>query len=74
MARAKTLNMDKLKASMKKAQAEHKDLKGRIRQAVNDGEHKTAETAIKLLTRTRDGLHKMIEHVEAHATKKRPQA
>ena len=72
MARPKTLNMDKLKASVKKAEADHKDWKARIRQAVDDGEHKAADTAIKMLTKSRDGLHKLLEHVEAHATKKRP--
>jgi predicted transcriptional regulator len=72
MARAKTLNMDKLKATMKKTDEHHKDLKTRIRQAIDDGEHKTADTAIKLLTKSRDGLHKLIEHVEGHSAKKRP--
>ena len=72
MARPKSLNMEKLKAAVKKADIDHKDWKARIRQAVDDGEHKAADTAIKLLTKSRDGLHKVLEHVEAHASKKRP--
>ena len=72
MARTKTLNMDKLKTTLKKSDEHHKDLKVRIRQAIDDGEHKAADAAIKLLTKSRDGLHKMLEHVEAHAAKKRP--
>lgn len=71
MARPKTLNMVKLKKTLKKYEADHKDWKARIRQAVNDGEHKTADSAIKMLTKTRDGLYKMIEHIEAHSAKKR---
>jgi phage shock protein A len=72
MARIKTLNVDKLKATLKKTEADHKDWKARIRQAVDDGEHKAADTAIKLLTKSRDGLHKLLSHVEAHSAKKRP--
>ena len=72
MAKAKSLNMDKLKSSMSKAKIDHKDWKQRIRQAVNDGEHRTADAAIKLLTKSRDSLHKLLSHVEAHAEKKRP--
>ena len=72
MARAKKLNMDKLKMTLKKTDEHHKDLKVRIRQAIDDGEHKAADAAIKLLTKSRDGLHKMLTHVEAHAAKKRP--
>ena len=72
MARPKTLNMDKLKAALKKTDADHKDWKARICQAVDDGEHKAADSAIKMLTKSRDGLHKLLERVEAHASKKRP--
>jgi hypothetical protein len=74
MARPKTLNMDKMKVTLKKTECDLKDWKTRIRQAVDSGEHKTAEAAIKLLTKSRDGLHKMLEQVEAHATKKKPKA
>ena len=72
MAKAKKIDIAKLKESVKKADANHKDWKARITQAVNDGEHKTADAAIKLLTKSRDGLHKLITHVEAHSLKKRP--
>ena len=72
MARPKILNMEKLKASLKKTEAEMADWKLRIRTAVDSGEHKAAEAAIKLLHKSRAGMHKVIEHVEAHATKKRP--
>jgi hypothetical protein len=72
LARPKTLNVEKLKATLKKTDANHKDWKTRIKQAVNDGEHKTADAAIKLLTKSRDGLHKVLAHVEAHSAKKRP--
>ena len=74
MAKPKKLNMDKLKASVKKSATEHKDLKLRIKSAVNNGEHKAADTAIRLLTKTRDGLQKMLEHVEGHSTKAKAKA
>ncbi len=74
MAKPKTLNMDKLKSSVKKSAADHKDLKVRIKQAVNDGEHKAADTAIRLLTKTRDGLQKLLEHVEGHSNKAKAKA
>ena len=72
MAKAKRLNMDKLKTTLKKTASDHKDWKVRIRQAVDDGEHKTADAAIKLLTKSREGLEKLLAHVEAHSAKKRP--
>jgi predicted transcriptional regulator len=74
MAKPKRLNMDKLKVTLKKTEANHKDWKTRIRQAVDDGEHKTADAAIKLLTKSRDGLQKLLTQVEAHSNKKRPKA
>ena len=48
---------------------EHKDLKLRIKTAVNNGERKAADTAIRLLTKTRDSLQKMLDNVEGHSTK-----
>jgi hypothetical protein len=74
MAKTKTLNMDKMKSKLKKTEGDFKDWKARIRQAVDDGEHKSADTAIKLLTRSRDSIQKLLTHVEGHATKKRPKA
>lgn len=74
MAKTKKLNMDKLKVSVKKTESDLRDWKVRIRQAVDDGEHKTAHAAIKLLTKSRDGLQKLIDHVEAHSARKRPKA
>jgi hypothetical protein len=74
MARPKKLNMVKMKTSLKRAEADLKDWKTRIRQAVDSGEHKTAEAAIKLLTKSKDGLEKLLNHVETHAEKKRPKA
>ena len=70
MARPKKLNMVKLKTSVKKTEADLKDWKGRIQQAVNDGEHKTADAAIKLLTKSRDGIQKLLTQIEAHSAKK----
>ena len=72
MAGTKKLNMDKFKTSVKKAQDDHKDWTARIKQAVNDGEHKAANSAIKMLTKTRDSLHKLVEHVQTHSDKKKP--
>ena len=59
---------------VKKSAADHKDLKVRIKQAVNDGEHKAADTAIRLLTKTRDGLQKLLDHVEGHSNKAKAKA
>ena len=42
-------------------------------QDVNEGEHKTASTAIKLLRKSRDALQKLITQVEAHSEKMRPE-
>ena len=72
MAKAKKLDLTKLKETMKKTDATHQDWKARIKNAVDEGEHKTADAAIKLLTKSRDGLHKLLAHVEAHSAKKRP--
>lgn len=72
MAKMKKLDMAKLKTTLGKHAEGHSDFKERIKNAINDGEHKAAETAIKQLTKARDGLHKMIEHVESHLAKKRP--
>ena len=74
MAKPKKIDIKKLKESVKKIDLNHKDWKARITQAVNDGEHKTADAAIKLLTKSRDALHKLIATVEAHSEKKRPKA
>ena len=71
MAKTKKLNLDKIKVSVKRNAANHKDWKVRIRQAVDNGEHKTADAAIKLLTKSRDGLQKLLEQVEGHSTKKK---
>ena len=74
MAKKKPMDLSKLKESVKKADAHHKDWKEKIKQAVNDGEHKAADAAIKLLAKSRDSLHKILSHVEAHSEKKRPTA
>jgi hypothetical protein len=66
--------MVKMKTSLKRTEAELRDWRLRIRQAVDDGEHKTAEVAIKLLTKSRDGIQKLLTHVEAHSAKKRTKA
>ena len=74
MARPKKLNLDKMKISIKRTQGDLKDWKMRIKQTVDDGEHKTADAAIKLLAKSRDGLQKLLTYVEAHSAKKKPKA
>ena len=72
MAKTKKLDMSKMKMTLGKHSEGHADLKERIKNSINDGEHKAAEMAIKHLHKMKDGLHKMIEHVESHAAKKKP--
>ena len=74
MARTKKLDVSKVKATITKATGHHADFKERIKIAINEGEHKSAEAAIKILTKSRDNLNKMIENVESHLEKKRPKA
>ncbi len=74
MARAKKLDMTKVKSTLQKHTDDHSDWKERVKSAVDSGEHKIADTAIKAMKKTRDSLHKVIEHVEAHAEKKRPKS
>ena len=67
----KKFDIDKMKTHFAKTDALHKDWKEQIKQAINDGEHKVADAATKLLTKSRDSLHKVL-YVEAHSEKKRP--
>ena len=67
----KKFDLDKMKAHLAKTDSQHKDWKEQIKQAINDGEHKVADAATKLLSKSRDSLHKVLEHVETHSTKKK---
>ena len=69
MAKAKKLDLSKLKDAAKKTEATHKDWTARLTQAITDGEHKTADAAVKILTKSRDSLHKLLTRVEAHSAK-----
>ena len=74
MAKKKKLNMDKMKSTLKRNVEHHANWKETIRNAVDAGEHRTADTAIKLLHKSKAAIHKLIEHVEGHSTKAKAKA
>lgn len=68
----KSMNMPKFREILKDHGAQHKSWKKDIKEAIKNGEHKAAGSAIKMLHKSKDALNKMVEHVSGHADKKRP--
>ena len=71
---AKKMNMAKFRGTVKRTAAHQKDWKKRIKAAIDNGEHGAAESAIKMLHKSKEAIHKLLDHVEKHHARKKPKA